>query len=113
MAKEGINSRSPRTGRFVTVRTHGATRGARVKFGSVTISGAKPAAAKVDANVAFSTAALERVTKTLSKPGVVLRPKKDVPLFSASEGERGVFIRRLNGRVERGHMVDGAFQVID
>jgi len=98
---------------WVTVKTANTSRGAKVKFGSVTITGAKPPPAKVARNVERSTAALERVAKTLAKPGVVLRAKKDVPQFSAAEGERGVFIRLLNGRAERGRMVDGAFQVID
>jgi hypothetical protein len=112
MAKQGTTTRSSGIGHFLTVRANGARRSAKVKFGSVTISGTKPAAATVATNVKRSTDALERVTKTLSKPGVVIRPKKDVPQFSA-EGERGVFIRRLNGRVERGRMLDGTFQVID
>jgi len=34
-------------------------------------------------------------------------------LFFGPEDEIGVFIRRLNGRVERGRLVNGVFQVID
>ena len=91
----------------------GVKRASKVKFGSVTVTGTKPTAAAVKTNVERSTEALERIGKTLSKPGVVLRAKKDVPQFSVAEGESGVFIRRLNGRTERGRLIDGSFQVID
>lgn len=84
-----------------------------VKFGSAVISGAKPDAKLVQANVERSTEALERLTAKLAKPGVSLRAKKGVPRFSISENEAGVFIRRLDGRTERGRLVNGVFEVID
>jgi hypothetical protein len=80
------------------------------KFGSVTVTGKKPTAASVRANVERSSKALERLSKALTKPGVVVRPKKDVPQFSVDENEPGVFIRRLNNRIERGRIVNGAFK---
>jgi len=109
---QGTSSRSSRTGQFLTVGKRSTVGNATIKFGSVTVSAAKPLAATVATNVKRSSDALERVTRTLAKPGVVICPKKDVPQFFAAEDERGVFIRRLNGRIERGRMVDGAFQVI-
>ena len=112
MPKENIRSRSASNGQFVVVRGKG-TRGSKVKFGSVTISGSKPSARLVEINVERSTAALERVVKRLERPGVDIRAKKDVPQFSVADGEPGVFIRRLNGRVNRGRLIDGAFEVID
>ena len=112
MPKENANSRSGRTGQLVVVRSKGA-RGSKVKFGSVTISGSKPPAGLVKMNVERSTAALERVVKRLERPGVDIRAKKDVPQFSVAEGEPGVFVRRLNGRVNRGRLINGAFEVID
>lgn len=95
--------------------TKGSTtpRGVKTKFGSVVVTGARPSASSVKANVSRSTEALERVTKKLIRPGVSLRPKKDVPQFSVVEDEPGVFIRRLNGRIERGHVVAGMFKAID
>jgi hypothetical protein len=87
--------------------------GAQVKFGSVTIIGNQPSASSVKKNIERSTAALERVVKRLDRPGVDIRAKKDVPLFSVAEGEPGVFIRRLNGRINRGRLINGAFEVID
>jgi hypothetical protein len=98
---------------LIVERDAGNGRAVKVKFGNVTVSGVKPAAATLAAHVQRSTDALERVARTLATPGVVIRPKKDVPQFSAAESERGVFIRRLNGRVERGRLVDGTFKVID
>lgn len=112
MTKENTKSRSGTNGPFVIVRSKGA-RGSKVKFGSVTISGSKPSAGLVKMNIDLSTAALERVVKRLDKPGVDIRAKKDVPQFSVADGEPGVFIRRLNGRVNRGRVVNGAFEAID
>lgn len=112
MAKENTSSRKPSNGHYVVVRTKGS-RGTKVKFGSVTISGSKPAAGLIKKNVERSTAALERVVKRLERPGVDIRAKKDVPQFSVADDESGVFIRRLNGRVNRGRLVNGAFEVID
>jgi hypothetical protein len=97
---------------FVTVRAD-APRHLKTKFGSVTISGGRPNRDTVSRNVERSSKALERVGKKLTKPGVSIRPKKDVPRYSVAENETGVFIRRLNGRVERGRLVKGVFRVID
>lgn len=83
-----------------------------VTFGNVTIHGAKPSAAAVKANVARSTKALERVTQDVVKAGVFIPRKKGVPRYAIAEGEPDVFIRRLNGRTERGRLVKGAFKVI-
>jgi hypothetical protein len=112
MANQGTKSRTGTNGQFVVVRTKGA-RGSKVKFGSVTISGSKPSAGLVKKNIERSTAALERVVKRLERPGVDIRAKRDVPQFSVADGEPGVFIRRLNGRINRGRLVNGAFEVID
>lgn len=112
MANQGTKSRTGTNGQFVVVRTKGS-RGSKVKFGSVTISGSKPSAGLIKENIARSTAALERVVKRLDRPGVDIRAKKDVPQFSVAEGEPGVFIRRLNGQINRGRLINGAFEVID
>jgi len=85
----------------------------KVKFGDVVVVGERPSAAAIKQSVEFSTAALERLGAVLSKPGIKLRPRKDVPLYSAAGGEPGVLIRRLNGRTERVRFVDGTFKVID
>ena len=111
MNKPG-NKKRARAGQVVAVRGEGPRR-FKAKFGGVTITGSRPTAAVVSRNVERSSMALEQVRKTLSKPGVAIRSKRDVPQYSAAEDEIGVFIRRLNGRVERGRLVNGVFQVID
>lgn len=113
MAKGEMKTRSTATGQFITANAKGNSRGSKVKFGGVTVSGVKPSAASVKVNVERSTQALERVSKSLSRSGVMLRAKKDVPQFSVADGERGIFIRRLNGRIERGRLINGQFTVID
>ena len=113
MKNSDMKTRSTATGQFITVNTKGNARGSKVKFGGVTVSGVKPSAASVKVNVERSTRALERVSKSLSKSGVMLRAKKDVPQFSVADGEKGIFIRRLNGRVERGRLINGQFAVVD
>jgi len=110
MAKRTTKSRVTAAASIYTTRN---SRPGKVKFGSAVISGAKPNAKLVQANVERSTEALERVTAKLAKPGVSLRAKKGVPRFSISENEAGVFIRRLDGRTERGRLVNGVFEVID
>jgi hypothetical protein len=92
---------------------HASSKSSKVKFGNVTISGRKPGQDAADANIRQSTEALERAAKRLVTPGVVLPSKKNVPQFSVAEGETDIFVRRLNGQVERGRLVDGAFQVIE
>lgn len=111
--RKQVNKNRSAARRFVTVRVSNAPRESKIKFGSVTISGRKPNPAVVTLNVERSTEALERAGKRLIKPGVTIRRKKDVPQYSVAEGETGVFIRRLNGRTERGRLVKGVFQVID
>ncbi len=54
-----------------------------------------------------------RVIEHLVKPGVVIGRKKDVPRYAVAEGEPGAFIRRLNGRKDRGRLVNGTFKVIE
>ena len=106
------NKKRSRVGQVVTVRTDGSRR-CKTKFGGVTITGSRPAAEIVTRNVERSSMALERVGKKLIKPGIAIRPKRNVPQYSVAEDEIGVFIRRLNGRVERGRLVKGVFRVID
>lgn len=101
-----------RTDRAVTVRVKPGSR-SKVKFGRVTIFGVKPNKASVKDNVARSTAALDRVSRKLVKPGIRLAPRKDVPRYFVDENAVGVFFRELNGELRRGRLVDGKFQVLD
>lgn len=85
----------------------------RVKFGSVVVTGPRPSKESVAANVARSTEALERLAKRIVKPGIRLRPKKDVPLYWVDERDPDLLVRQLNGERTRGRLVDGFFQVVD
>lgn len=109
MTKQGSTKRSSSTGMFVAVKSAVRTRNVTTKLGEVTVRGAKPSAALVKANVTRSTQALERVGEKLTKPGVHLPEKKDVPRYSADENNPGAFIRRLNGKVTSGRLQNGQF----
>ncbi len=113
MAKTDIDARTRSADSPLAFQKGVGKKRLKVKFGNVTVTGDKPAADTVRMNVERSSESLKRLREKLAKPGVALRAKKDVPLFSVSEDEPGVFIRRLNGRTERGLLVDGAFQVIE
>lgn len=94
----------------VTVKVRGGDRHSyNVKFGSVTVSGAKPSSAAVDANIERSTEALQRISKKFAKPGVRLSIKKGVPRYSLDENDPGIFVRVLDGVTRRGRMIDGKF----
>jgi hypothetical protein len=88
-------------------------RNRKVKFGDVTVTAPAPSATLVKRNVQISTQALDRLATRLGKPGVTLRKRKDVPLYSLDSDDPDVMIRTLNDKTERGHMVDGVFQAID
>ena len=109
MATQRVSRRSPANGNRVTVKHGAGARTVTTRLGNVTVSGQKPSAEVVKTNVSRSTQALERVGKKLTKPGVYLPEKKDVPRYSADENNPGVFIRRLNGTVTTGKLQNGQF----
>ena len=84
----------------------------KTRFGSVTVTAPAPSKAVIQQNVKVSTQALERVTGRLAKAGVRLYAKKDVPLYSLDSDNPDVMIRKLNGKVDRGSFVDGAFKAV-
>ena len=84
-----------------------------VRFGDVTVTARRPSDAEVQHSIDSSTLALGRALKSLLKPGVRIRPKKDVPLYSAAPDAENVFIRLLNGKRDRGILKNGQFMVID
>ncbi|GLV27332.1 hypothetical protein [Sphingobium chungangianum] len=95
-----------------TVKVRRQARARRVKFGDVVITAPAPQRDLIKANIAQSTAALARAARRLSKPGVVIRAKKGVPLFSLDSENPDVVIRTLDGKTERGQLVDGIFHAI-
>lgn len=106
MAKKNPLGRSS-TGMFIAVKSTG--RSVTTKLGDVEVRGVRPSRELVEANVARSTRALERVGKKLTKPGVYLPEKKGVPRYSADENNPGVVIRRLDGEVTTGRLQNGQF----
>ena len=83
----------------------------KTRFGSVTVTAPAPSKAVIQHNVKASTQALERVSGRLAKAGVRLRAKKGVPLYSLDSDNPDVMIRKLNGKIEHGTLVDGVFKV--
>lgn len=109
---QNASTRTPKPAlRSGSARTRGSL--SKVKFGNVVVTTSKPAKSVVAANVTRSSEALERVAKKLIKPGFSIRQRHDVPHFSVDETDPKVFVRRLNGRTERGRLVNGRFEVID
>ncbi|WP_199520207.1 hypothetical protein [Fulvimarina endophytica] len=96
-----------------TTQSRSGRRGRTVKFGDVTVTAPAPSATAVKHNVERSTEALERLARRFARPGVSIRARKDVPLFSLDSEDPDVMVRTMNGRTERGHMVDGSFHAID
>ena len=91
----------------------GRRRRSTVRFADVIVTAARPTEEAVARNVDASSAALARGLRRLTRAGVRLYAKKDVPLYWADPDQPGRFIRKLNGKVERGILEDGAFKVTD
>jgi hypothetical protein len=85
----------------------------KIKFGDVVITARRPSEADIQRNVKLSSEALARVLPRLLRPGVRLYPKKDVPLYWADSEIPGGFVRKLNGKVQRGVLEDGQFKATD
>lgn len=98
---------------IVTAQARAKRRRARVRVGDLVVLVDKPTAAEVRGNVAKSKAALEKLKTRLLRRGVRVNAKKDVPLYYADETRRGVYFRKLNGKLERGVLENGAFKVTD
>lgn len=109
----GTKRMGDRAGQRVTVRQASDRRAVRVKFGDVEIVAAAPTRELIVENVKLGTEALQRLGRRLERPGVTIRARKGVPLYAVADGEPGVLIRTLDGRTERGRIVDGVFKVIE
>lgn len=119
MTEAKANPKRPRTTRArkagvsVNLSSPASKPRGNVTFGNVTIAGVRPSAEVVRVNVERSTTALQRITRKLTKPGVTLSKKKGVPRFSADEDDPSIFIRVLDGKTDRGRMVNGEFEIIE
>ncbi len=83
----------------------------RIKIGGVFVSSQKASREELKRGVQQSNTALERLSATLTKPGVKLPKRRNVPLYSADPDHPGLLIRKLNGKTERGVLEGGVFKV--
>lgn len=80
-----------------------------LRFGMVTVSNTVPDAATLKVNVGAGRDALTRAKAALIRPGVKLHHGADVPTFRVEPGNPKILIREVNGRVDRGTIVNGTF----
>lgn len=94
--------------------THRAAKGVmpfvEVTFGHVSVSVQQPTAANVKRAVTASKKVAKGLGERLVKPGVTLRHPPGVPVFTADPLDPQRVVRRLHGKVERGHFVKGQFK---
>ncbi|WP_244179225.1 hypothetical protein [Paraburkholderia aspalathi] len=81
-----------------------------VRFGHVSVSVQKPTAADVKRAVTASKKVAKGLGERLVRPGVSLRHPPGVPVFTADPRDPQRVVRRLHGKVERGHFVNGQFE---
>jgi hypothetical protein len=62
-------------------------------------------------NIGLGQEAMQKIQAALVKPGVKLRTPKATPLFRADPDRPGQLIRVLDGKEERGIIVDGVFKI--
>lgn len=107
-----LPSRTPASARLSTAATRTKRKRAKVTVGDVTVMVHRPTAVEVKKNVAKGSSALDRLKTRLIRPGVRLYAKKGVPLYFADAERPGVYVRKLNGKVEHGVLENGTFKVI-
>lgn len=100
-------------GATVVVQTKASRKRTRVKIGGVFVTGDKASAAQVKRSVALSSDMLDRLASKVAKPGVRLYAGRSVPLYSVDPDHPGRVVRKLNGKVDRGVLENGAFKVVE
>jgi hypothetical protein len=84
------------------------------KFGNVTVTGPAPSEEQMARGVREGTRALDGLVRAFEKlPGITLPRQKDVPLFWADDDDPDIIIRELNGKIDRGRLVDGKYKAFD
>jgi len=100
-------------GASFVVQTKTPRKRARVKIGGVFVTGDKASAAQVRRSVELSSVMLDRLASKVTTPGVRLYVRKSVPLYSVDPDHPGCVVRKLNGKVDRGVLENGAFKIIE
>lgn len=108
-----LKKRTRKTLGTAKTRIKHAARGANVEFGNVVVQGPKPSNDLLARNIKLGSDSLVRAVDALTRPGVVLRPKKGVPQFFADSEHPGFYVRKLDGQTVRGQLVDGVFVVVE
>jgi hypothetical protein len=98
----------------INVPGNGTQKMRTTKFGNVTVTAPAPSEEQIARSVAASTRALEGLVRAFEKlPGIDLPRQKDVPLFWADDDDPTIIIRELNGKIDRGRLVDGKYKPFD
>lgn len=99
----------------IDIRNTEASTGMSVtmRFGSVVASNTAPDAAAVATNIRAGRDALHRAKGAFLTRGIHIPRGNGVPLFHVDATNPAVLIRELDGRSERGRIVDGAFVAAD
>jgi hypothetical protein len=103
-------------GRVKTGSTHfdvikpGSSASLKIRFGSVLVEASAPSKSAAKRNIEAGSAAMDRVGRALSRPGVKVELGKDVPLYKADPGRAGYLIRTLKGSQRSGKIVGGKFK---
>ena len=93
-----------------TRQTGGETPGL-IRFGSSIIVDIQPPnKVSTKRNIKAGQDALARAMWKIIKPGVVIKPIKDVPLYYADPNRKGIIIRELNGKRELGIFKNSKFK---
>jgi hypothetical protein len=85
----------------------------KVEFGNVVTEGPKPSKRLYEQNVKLGSESLKRAASAIARQGVALKSRKGVPQFFADSERAGFYLRKLDGQIERGQLVNGVFVVVD
>ena len=99
---------------FIHVPGDGTQKMRTTKFGNVTVTAPAPTEEQIARGVREGTRALEGLVRAFEKlPGIDLPRQKDVPLFWADDDNPDIIIRELNGKIDRGRLVNGKYKAFD
>lgn len=108
LAYEAVIPNSPERKAALEARARKAR--LEVRYGNAVLYADALAPGIVQRKVITSTDALKRTEKRLVTPGVKIRSKKGVPLYSLDANNPSIMIRKLNGETTRGRFIDGRFK---